>query len=61
MSIQAQYYLSCDKCHTIYGMKCDDPQGTEDEAVDDGWRVLEDKGSDGQNNILSTHVCDVCI
>ena len=61
MSIQAEYYLTCDKCYKLYGVKCDDPQGTEDEAIDDGWQVLEDMGTDGRNDILSTHICDTCL
>ncbi len=60
MTIAKQYYLSCNKCHKIYASKADDPQGLEVEALDDGWTILIDEGTDYQGDILSTHACDSC-
>jgi len=60
VSIAKQYYLSCNICHAIYSSKPDCPQDLEDEALDDGWTILEDEGTDNHNEILSTHACITC-
>jgi hypothetical protein len=56
MTIQCEYYLSCNTCHKIYSQKADDPQGVEDEAIDDGWRVSESN----QDPELNFHICNDC-
>jgi hypothetical protein len=61
MSIQIEYYLSCNKCDCVYEPRSDDAQALEDEAIDDGWEVLQDNGDDGRGCIQSTHICDKCI
>jgi len=58
MSINAEYYLSCNKCSKIYCFKCDDALGVEEEAIDDGWRIL----GDGEKEIMNLeHICPDCI
>lgn len=57
MSIQSEYYLSCNKCGKVYAIKSDDPQGVEDEAIDDGWVVT----GDDQDVMLSQHICPECV
>lgn len=57
MTIQCEWYLNCDTCHAIYPIKSDDAQGTEDEALDDGWAINEDK----ENAELNVHICKRCI
>ena len=52
--------MNCNVCHKIYGSKSDSRSGLEDEAIDDGWEILEYLGSDGSGNILSTHICKEC-
>ncbi len=60
MTIQAQYYLNCNVCGITYPSKPDSPQDVEDEALDDGWEILDDKGTCGHGDILSTHICKQC-
>lgn len=60
MTIATEHYLSCNVCHRLYEIKADSRRGLEDEAIDDGWKVLEDLGATGSGDILSTHVCPEC-
>ena len=60
MTIEKQYYLSCNKCHFLYPSKPDDAQGLEDEALDDGWVIHEESGYDGHGECLNTHLCPKC-
>ncbi len=60
MTIQRQYYLSCNSCHIVHPSRSDDAQDLEDEAIDDGWVVDSELGTDGDNEILSTHLCSSC-
>ena len=58
MSINKEYYLSCNRCGKIYSFKCDDAQGVEDEAIDEGWRI---HGDDEKEIMSLEHICPDCI
>ncbi len=61
MSIEKQFYLSCNNCHGIHPSRSDDAQDLEDEALDDGWVISEERGKDINNDILSLHHCPNCV
>lgn len=62
MSIEVEYYLSCNICAKVYHTKSDDMQDVEDMAIDDGWRVeykLDDELCSGAD--INTHTCPKCL
>ena len=50
MTIEVEYYLSCDVCNELYDAKYEDPQEVEDEAISDGWKVVKE----------GEHICTDC-
>ena len=61
MTIEKQYYMSCNACGRLYESKADDALGLEDEAVDDGWLITDEKGYDGHGECRNLHHCPECV
>jgi hypothetical protein len=59
MSIEKEYYLSCDKCSKIHKQKSDDEREVEEDAVDEGWHA-EFTGGEGSGDVANIHYCPDC-
>lgn len=58
MSIEIEYYLSCDECPKVYHRKSSDKYDIEAMAIDDGWSKKGEFSGRSEDN---HHVCPECL